>query len=170
MLAHAPVLRYGWLPGLARPLDGGRTLRGRRLLGDNKTWRGAIVMFSGVLAATLILSRLGAWTARLPAEVRATSPALLGTLLGAGTVLAELPNSFLKRQLGIAPGAQSGSRLGVALAILDQGDFVIGIWIALLPIYVIPWPRAVLAFVVVAGVHLLLNVVGFAIGARRTPL
>jgi hypothetical protein len=46
-LAHAPVLRYDLLPALKRPIDGGRTLGGRRILGDNKTWRGAAVMFAG---------------------------------------------------------------------------------------------------------------------------
>lgn len=32
-LVHAPVLRFNLLPALRRPIDGGRTLRGRRLLG-----------------------------------------------------------------------------------------------------------------------------------------
>jgi hypothetical protein len=35
-LAHAPVLRFDLLHHLGRPIDGGATLRGRRLLGDNK--------------------------------------------------------------------------------------------------------------------------------------
>ena len=49
-LLHAPVLRWNLLPALARPLDGGRRWRGRRLLGDNKTWRGALCMTAGVRA------------------------------------------------------------------------------------------------------------------------
>jgi hypothetical protein len=52
-IAHAPVLRWDLAPRLNRPIDGGRTLRGRRLFGDNKTWRGALVMGGGVFAATL---------------------------------------------------------------------------------------------------------------------
>ena len=48
-LAHAPVLRYDLLRSLKRPLDGGATIRGRRVFGDNKTWRGAIVMFAGTV-------------------------------------------------------------------------------------------------------------------------
>jgi hypothetical protein len=43
-VAHAPVLKWDLLAGLARPLDGGACLRGRRIFGDNKTWRGAAVM------------------------------------------------------------------------------------------------------------------------------
>jgi hypothetical protein len=36
-LLHAPVLTWDLLRPLKRPLDGGATFRGRRVLGDNKT-------------------------------------------------------------------------------------------------------------------------------------
>jgi acetylornithine deacetylase/succinyl-diaminopimelate desuccinylase-like protein len=101
-LAHAPVLRFDLLPALKRPLDGGATLRGRRLLGDNKTWRGALAMFTGVLAATVLLSRVPAYWGQLPDELRAAGPMTFGVLLALGVVLGELPNSFLKRRLDIA--------------------------------------------------------------------
>ena len=59
-VAHAPILRFDFLQTLKKPIDGGRTLRGRRLLGDNKPWRGALVMAVGVEAATLALHRVPA--------------------------------------------------------------------------------------------------------------
>src|SRR5262249_12412993 len=130
-LTHAPVLRYDLFPALKRPLDAGATFRGRRLFGDNKTWRGALAMASGVFALTLVLSRVPAYWARLPVEIRQAGPVLFGLLLGLGTVLAELPNSFLKRQLDIAPGTQRRSLPGFLLTLLDQGDFVFGIWLTL---------------------------------------
>jgi hypothetical protein len=109
MLAHAPVLRFDLLPGLKRPLDGERTVRGRRIFGANKTWRGAMAMFLGVLFATLALAQLPAYWRRLPEGVAWHSPWLIGTLLGFGVVLGELPNSFIKRQIGIAEGTQRRS-------------------------------------------------------------
>ena len=30
------------------PIDGGRTFRGKRVFGDNKTWRGFVVMVPGL--------------------------------------------------------------------------------------------------------------------------
>ena len=77
-----------------------------------------------------------------------------------------LPNSFLKRQLDIAPGWQRTSWSGRAMTLLDQGDLVIGIWVCLLPIYVLSVPDALLAFVVISAVHFGVNLVGYAVGAR----
>jgi hypothetical protein len=169
-LLHAPVLRWDLLPALRRPLDGGRTLSGRRILGDNKTWRGALCMTAGVVLATVVLWRWGWWRDQLPAAVDASSPLLVGLLIGLGTVGGELPNSFLKRRLDIAPGARRRSAGGVALALLDQGDLVLGIWVCLLPVWVMPVWLAAIAFVSVAALHAVLNVVGYAIGARAAPV
>jgi hypothetical protein len=165
-LLHVWVLRGDLLRGLKRPLDGGLTLRGRRLLGNNKTWRGALLMCAGVLLATLVLSLWPWWWDRLPDDIRDAGPLLYGFLLGLGVVVGELPNSFLKRQLDIAPGSQRTSWSGRAMTLLDQGDLVIGIWVCLLPIYALSFPDALLAFVVISAVHFGVNFVGYAVGAR----
>ena len=139
---------------LKRPLDGGATIRGRRVFGDNKTWRGAIVMFAGTFVAAVVLCRFGWYRNALPDEVADAAPALFGVLVAFGMVAGELPNSFAKRRLGIAPGQQRRSRAGIAISIADQGDIVIGIWICLLPIWVMSVGEAALAFVVFAAAHL----------------
>jgi hypothetical protein len=165
-LLHAPILRWDLLRAWRRPLDGGRGW-----FGANKTWRGAIVMTLGVLLAALALEAAWpGWWARLPRGVRDAGPALYGLLLGLGIVLGELPNSFLKRRLGVAPGTQRRDAAGWALVALDQGDLVLGAWLLLAPIWVMaPW-QALVAFVVISAIHLVVNVVGHAIGARGAPL
>jgi CDP-2,3-bis-(O-geranylgeranyl)-sn-glycerol synthase len=169
-LLHAPVLRWDLLPSLERPLDGGATLAGRRLLGDNKTWRGALCMTAGVVLATVALWQWDWWRDQLPDAIRDSEPLLVGLLIGLGTVGGELPNSFLKRRLDIAPGQRRHSAGGVALAVLDQGDLVLGIWVALLPIWAMPVWLAALAFAAVSAIHAAINVVGYAIGARAAPV
>jgi hypothetical protein len=169
-LLHAPVLALDLFPSLKRPLDGGRSWRGARVLGDNKTWRGALFMTSGVLLATLALWQWPWWRGQLPADVRDAGPVLIGLLLGLGTVLGELPNSFLKRRIGVAPGTQRRSAGGVLLTLFDQGDFVLGIWVLLLPVWVMPVWQLLLAFAVVTAVHLVINVIGYGIGARAAPV
>ena len=169
-IAHAPVLRFDLFRGLARPIDGGRTFRGRRVLGDNKTWRGAAFMGSGVLASAVALHRTPAYRARLPAELRALPPGTFGAALALGTVVGEFPNSFLKRQLGIDPGTQRRSLAGVALSVFDQGDFTLGVWLALRRFWTPSVRQALDAFAAVAAVHAVINVIGYAIGARRSPV
>jgi hypothetical protein len=169
-ILHAPILRWNLLATLARPLDGGRRWRGRRILGDNKTWRGALCMTTGVLLATVALWQWPWWREQIPDAVSASSPLLVGLLIGLGTVGGELPNSFLKRRLDIAPGTRRRSPGGGALALLDQGDLVLGIWVCLLPIWVMPVWLAAVAFVAVAAVHAVLNGVGDRVGTLPAPV
>jgi CDP-diglyceride synthetase len=166
-LLHAPVLRFDLLHALTVPLDSGLTLRGRRIFGANKTWRGAVVMFVGAVITTLLAAQSPAWANHWPPTLR-MHPLGYAALLGLGFVAGELPNSFLKRQLGIQPGDQRRSMLGVALSIFDQADFVPGIWLALAPLWLIPPVQALVVFAVAVVVHLLINVIGYAIGARKT--
>jgi hypothetical protein len=162
-LAHAPVLRFDLAPSLRRPLAA-------KAFGANKTVRGALVMSAGTAVATLALHRVPAYRERLPAELRAAGPLPHGVLLGAAVVLGELPNSALKRRIGIAPGERAGSPLGVALAIHDQADFVLGAWPLLAPIWRMRPRELAEAFAAVAGAHLAVNLIGYSIGARSAPL
>jgi hypothetical protein len=164
------VLRWDLLPALKRPLDGGRCIGGRRVFGDNKTWRGALCMTAGVVLATVVLWQWGWWRDQLPDEVNASSPVVVGVLIGLGTVIGELPNSFLKRRLDIAPGTRRHSPGGVALAVLDQGDLVLGIWVLLMPVWVMPVWLVAVAFVAISAIHAVINVVGYAVGARAAPV
>ena len=55
-ILHGPVLAFDLFKPLKRPLDFGATVGGGRLFGDNKTWRGALFMIAGVVAAAALLS------------------------------------------------------------------------------------------------------------------
>jgi len=149
-LLHVAVIRLDWIPALARlSLDAGYTVRGRRLLGDNKTVRGAVVMISSTIIAASALAWVGGELHRhlAVAELQRDHAALWGLLLGIGYVLGELPNSFLKRQLDIAPGAIPRNGCGAVFWTLDQLDSVFGIFLAL----AFAWrPDAVFALLVIA--------------------
>jgi len=162
-LAHAPILRYDLLPSLRRPFNA-------RLFGANKTWRGALAMSTGTLIATLALHRLPPYRERLPPQLREAGPLTHGGLLGAAVVVGELPNSALKRRIGIAPGERGGSPLGVALTIHDQADFVLAGWPLLGPVWRMSARELAESFAVVAGMHMCVNLAGYALGARTSPL
>jgi hypothetical protein len=127
-------------------------------------------MVLGPALAALLLTRWPAYRDALPDAVADAAPLLWGALVGLGVVVGELPNSFLKRRLDIAPGTQRRSAGGIALIVLDQGDLVPGVWLCLAPVYVLPVATAAVAFVAVTAVHLVINIIGYAIGARSSPL
>jgi CDP-2,3-bis-(O-geranylgeranyl)-sn-glycerol synthase len=169
-ILHAPVLALDLLKPLKRPLDGGATIGGRRVFGDNKTWRGALFMVGGPALAAVALTRWPAFRDALPGDVRDAPPLLWGGLVGLGVVVGELPNSFLKRRLGIAPGTQRRTPGGIALIVLDQADLVPGVWLCLAPVHVLGLATVAVAFVAVTVVHLAINVIGHSIGARSSRI
>lgn len=158
----APVFAKGHLAFLDRPLDGGATFRGRRVLGDHKTWRGLVV---GVAAATaaFAVQRLVYDGGRLESlalvDYGRVSP-WLGTLLGTGTIAGDAVKSFFKRQVGIAPGD--------AWLVFDQMDFMVGAYLFAAVVYAPP-PLLVGAIlpVVFAG-DVLATSVGFRLGLKQS--
>ncbi len=153
--------------GGGRPVDGGRTWRGARLLGDGKTWRG---LAAGTLAGLLVAAGL---TAAAPAAGDALPfsppafPIAAAVALPAGAMLGDVVGSFVKRRTGRARGA--------AFPGLDQLDFVVGA-VALAAVAAPAWtlatftPPVLLAVVVLTPVlHVLTNVVGYALGLKREP-
>jgi hypothetical protein len=166
---HIVVLRCNLLRRLKAPLDCGLSWRGRRLLGDNKTWRGALVM---VGAAAPVMALQQHW--RLPRlelfDYGRVSAWLCGTLLGLGFVLGELPNSFLKRRCDIAPGQQAhGARYWLFL-LLDQIDSVVGGLAALALVWQPPWRVVAAALLLCSLAHIAFNLVFVAVGLKGRAL
>ena len=149
-LVQITAIKRDWFPALARrPLDGGLRLRGRRVFGDHKTVRGALVMIS---ATALVVATLAASCGALHRQLSVSPfqiahPLLWGLLLGTGYILGELPNSLIKRQLGIAPGAAATSARRPIFWVADQLDWMIGVFLLLS----IVW-RADLWFIAVIAV------------------
>lgn len=142
-LIHIAVIKGGALANLARiPLDGARTFRGRRLLGDNKSLRGALLMPVATIGCTLVLASLAEhslWVRDLGfVDFHEVSPVLWGALLGVGYVVGELPNSFIKRQLDIPAGGSASGAKGTLFWFLDQVDSLFGILLLLCLIRVPP--------------------------------
>ena len=129
LIFHGLCIKFGWLRSLAVPIDRGALFRGRALFGANKTYRGVIVVALGS-AAGYSLQRLV--LELQPAVLRGFPTfglASFGFALGAAAMLSELPNSFLKRQLDIAPGAPGGGPAMLFFYVTDQVDFLLGAWL-----------------------------------------
>jgi hypothetical protein len=164
------VLRFDLFPALKRPIDGGGTFRGRRIFGDSKTWRGVAVAIVGCVTAAAIQTFLVADLARPVAlvELRGVDVVPFGVAMGAGAMLGELPNSFVKRRLGIAPGRTTRGPLAALFYVWDQVDLLTTAW-PLIAVWVRPTPRIVAAsFVVALVIHPTVSLVGYLLHARKT--
>jgi CDP-2,3-bis-(O-geranylgeranyl)-sn-glycerol synthase len=170
-LASGVCMKFDYLKVLKRPLDFGLSYRGRRVFGDHKTWRGLLI--------NTVLCILGAWIQARIQMVGKLPPWLplcdygklwlpVGLAVGLGATLGELPNSFLKRQLGIAPGKRKKEILGGLFFVLDQMDLAVGVWIFLYflikpSIGLILWSLAL-----TVPLHLFVSVIGYSLGMRKT--
>lgn len=163
-ILHMIVVKRGLLAGLDAPIDGGRTLGGRPILGKNKTWRGVVVVVSGAaILGALQGALLGAWAdARgLPCvdygAARGTGAAfgyaLVNAALGAAYVLGELPNSFLKRRLDIAPGARPPGATRTFFFLLDQSDSALLGMAVCAGAFSLPWRHYLPAVAALALLH-----------------
>jgi hypothetical protein len=168
---HGVCIRFDWLKALARPIDGGRTFRGRRLFGAHKTFRGVVAVSLGTSVFMFVQQLV--WPVALGGQASevsgrfAANGLLLGFALGAGAMLSELPNSFVKRQLDIAPGASGRGPLALLFYVLDQIDLLLGAWVALAFVLPITGERVVWSIVIVAIVHQWITRLGDLLGLRR---
>lgn len=168
-LAHVAILKTNFLGPLAVPIDGGARWRGRPVFGSNKTWRGIAVMTGFTALASAMLDALarrnrweGAWEVRHSARVNTW---VSGAVCGLAYCLAELPNSFIKRRLGISPGAHA-IRRGRLQYVVDQADSVAGCLIALRLLYGSGAGELLTALGLGMTIHLAIDQLIYAIGVK----
>lgn len=144
------------------PIDFGRTLFGRRIFGKSKTWRGLLSMT--LFTVLLCMIFFPVFDLVLPEYCLVgcdfSSAAVVGLVLGAGHALGELPNSFLKRRLGIVSGTPARNiLLRVLFVILDSIDSAAGSigFIFIFGYLGDEFEVALTAFMIGALVHFLIN-------------
>ncbi|MEB3806191.1 MAG: CDP-2,3-bis-(O-geranylgeranyl)-sn-glycerol synthase [Desulfurococcales archaeon] len=139
------------------PIDGGLVWRGKRLLGDGKTWEGLLI---GALAGILVAVVLSViyyleYSAKIAmvlfgSGVYSSIAALVGDIVG----------SFVKRRLGLERGAPA--------PLMDQADFYvfasIAVYLAGVELSLEP---LVWFFFIVYGMHVLTNCIAYRMGLKR---
>jgi hypothetical protein len=165
---HGFCIKYGWLAALARPLDRGKTFSGVRLFGENKTWRGLVAVGLGTAAGLALQVLLLRDKATLPADELGKA-SVIGFLVGVAAMLSELPNSFIKRRLDIAPGKPGRGWRGVLFYLFDQVDLLLGAWLVLACFVPVTVARVLWSVVFLFLAHQLITVIGYGLGMRATP-
>lgn len=166
----APVVLHGlgMFKGLWLPLDGGAMWRGKRVLGDHKTWAGVLSAALGGAFGGVVLWLMGLfgggyeWMGVMAGWWGNWWIALLiGGGLGLAAISGDVAKSFFKRRLNIAPGR--------VWLIFDQVDFIVGAWIwsGLLISWQITWPVLIAALLITPLLHLGANLVAYLIGWKK---
>jgi len=155
------------LAGSGQPIDGGRTLGGRRLLGDGKTWRGLLGGWAAGVAVALALTATAPDASDLLGVDLPEFPPAVVVLFPLGAMLGDIGASFLKRR--------TGRERGAPFPVVDQLDFVV---VALLSAFLATpsWfldtfttGVLVVVLLVTPVLHVLTNVVAHALGLKDEP-
>ena len=160
---------------LNKPIDGGRCLDdGQRVLGNNKTWKGFLGMivitgFFNVLYHFIVMNSHylhGINVLILNDHWFPLSSFAIGALLGFAYVLAELPNSFVKRRIHIEPGKNSKGLKGIIFTLLDQSDSVIGCAVVYFLITDLSWIDVFIMILIGSFLHYLVNILLYCLGLK----
>ncbi len=155
------------LVGGGPPIDGGKTLGGRRVLGDGKTWRGSLGGWAAGAAVALVLRQLRAPASDVLGVVLPDFPLAAAVAFPLGAVLGDIGASFLKRRTGRERGAPFPG--------VDQLDFVIGAFLLggfVAPVWMVETftlPVVLVVIVATPLLHVSTNVVAYWLGLKGEP-
>ena len=170
VFCHTSLLKV-----LKIPMDGGKSLGdGNRIFGDNKTWKG----FIGYIVLNAVFALITGYIFKLTGIEsysffyvnNANTPLFnlgAGALVGFFYALFELPNSFLKRRLGIVPGKTLNGFKKWFFVFLDQADSIFGICLVIWFFYPLGIGLYLLYVLVGAGTHIILNMLLYFAGVRK---
>ncbi len=166
-------LRSEWSKRFRYPIDGGRSFRGHRIFGDNKTWRGFVAIVPSVSLAFIAVRLLFLFWDDFGATLWPHSVlgyGLLGLVAGTGFMIGELPNSFVKRQLGIPPGERPLHPTAQWICFtVDRLDSILGGMLLLA--LCVPLPLLTWCIILLVGpiVHLAFNWLLYRLGVKARP-
>ena len=167
-MANTFFIKSNILSGLKVPIDGNSNfIDGKRIFGDNKTWKGVV----GMISLSCFVYILWGGLCGIFGFVQKNTLYLIhnsntvglnlvvGLLIGLAYCIFELPNSFLKRRFDIAPGKSRKGIIGLFFIVLDQIDSLFGCVLVVAIFY----PMTIwyyLGFVTLGGfIHIILSYV-----------
>ncbi len=157
------------------PMDGGKYLRdGNRIFGDNKTWKGFIsyIVLGGIFTVIwgMVIKNTGLNVLDyfyVDHQNTISFNIMIGLLLGLAYALFELPNSFLKRRLGITPGKSIEGGRKFFFVFLDQADSIFGCALVVWMFYNLGIVRYIGFVLLGAFTHIIMNMLLYFLHLRK---
>ncbi len=167
IIAFIPALTANSLAvisGGGTPMDFGRKLGNKRILGDGKTWRGFIGggLFGGLIGFLIHLAM---------GSVLYSNYLLLPFALSFGCMFGDLLGSLVKRRMGLNRGEN--------VPVLDQYDFVVGTFIVIILTHY-SWTvetyftdhgllTLISLMIIVPVLHRGVNIIGYKMKMKKEP-
>ena len=143
------------MEGMAIPIS-------TKWFGKNKTIRGFILL--PLLSAGLVV--LGSIIVG-PFKSSIGIDFILGYFMGVVYLLAELPNSFVKRRLGIPTGSHS-KKYKIVQIIVDRLDSLIGIFIYYYFVFYTPISDLMILFIWAIGISLGASIILYSLKIKKS--
>jgi CDP-2,3-bis-(O-geranylgeranyl)-sn-glycerol synthase len=141
------------LAGGGPKMDFGRNfVDGKRVFGDNKTFRGFFFGWSVGFMVGIVEGLVFGFS---------NFPIMFSVLIPLGALLGDLAGAFIKRRINIAPGG--------ILPVVDQIDFVLGALVFALPIAMVNWQLAVTVLLITPPIHLFTNFIAYKLKLKKHP-
>lgn len=146
------------------PIDFGKKLFGKPVLGPGKTWEGLIFgCIIGTIIATIMMFAhpFLPWDASPVALNIVPMTPLLGFLMGLGAMVFDSIGSFIKRRFGL--------KRGQAAPLLDQEDFLVGalVFASLLVSVQLGW--WIWLLIITPIIHWIASMIGYLIKIKKEP-
>ncbi|TFG56877.1 MAG: CDP-2,3-bis-(O-geranylgeranyl)-sn-glycerol synthase [Methanomassiliicoccus sp.] len=155
------------------PVDMGRSWRGKRLLGDGKTWRGLIGGICAGISLGIIQLYLAFPFDRLDFFGFGSFPTNLVVVivLAVGSLAGDMVGSMIKRRLNIGRGNKA--------PLIDQYNFLLGsilLVLLLFPDWFLDnfwrndgWVSLLAVLLITPILHRGVNIIGYKLGLKKVP-
>lgn len=157
------------------PIDCNKLLKDdRRIFGDNKTFIGFISMIvcciitqvlCGIICNLFQINHVH--DVYLIHDNNLFFNIWFGAVTGFTYMLFELPNSFIKRRIGINPGETNKNFVGLLFFIIDQIDSLVGVMALLLIFANISFTKYINYIILGALTHVVINLILLLLKVRK---
>jgi len=164
---HMFIVKMNYFSWMTYPLDHHKMYNGKPVFGPNKTYRGLVVMIVAAVFFSFIYSILLTKNVNLQEydllHITTANFVFYGVLFGFGYVIGELPNSFHKRQAGVAAGKANT----VVMHIIDQVDSVFTVMLLLVFFSSFTWMHFGIGVFFYGFIHIAINYLLYLVGLRK---
>ena len=140
-ILHMLLIKKGVFNSLTTPISENK-------FGKNKTYRGLV--FVTIINAIILMMM------NYILQLQVNNSFFLGAMLGLAYIIFELPNSYMKRKLGIKPGEQH-KKYKLTFSLIDKMDSAFGVTLTYSLLGYIDYKSVMMLFLLASLTHIIMS-------------